>query len=108
MYQLSQPEGRLVAKEGGGFKNQFDYKDHLGNLRLVYEGEGTPVSNVYPAPVIVQENAYYPFGLAHTGTDYQQPNLNNFQYNGIEYNPLRKSTLHFSETWTVKQGVGGV
>lgn len=84
LYQISQPEGRLVAKEGGGFKNQFDYKDHLGNLRLVYEGEGTPVSNVYPAPVIVQENAYYPFGLAHTGTDYQQSNPNNFQYNGKE------------------------
>jgi len=84
LYQIAQPEGRIVPDGNGGFKNQFDYKDHLGNLRLVFEGEGTPISGIYPAPTIVQENTYYPFGLAHTGTDYQHTSPNNFQYNGKE------------------------
>lgn len=95
LYQISQPEGRIVPNGSGGLKHQFDYKDHLGNLRLVFEGEGTATNGVYPAPVIVQENAYYPFGLAHTGTDYQQNSPNNYQYNGKE--KLNAFGLNYSD-----------
>lgn len=85
-YQIGIPEGRLVYNPtSGGWGTEFDYKDHLGNLRLSFkEGDGSPSNGVYPAPIISQENSYFPFGLAHKGIDYNQSTPNNFQYNGKE------------------------
>ena len=42
----------------------YQYKDHLGNIRLSYKNIGT-TSN--PSLQIVEENNYYPFGLKHKG-----------------------------------------
>ena len=39
----------------------FNYKDHLGNIRLSYSKD--PTTNVLK---ILEENHYYPFGLKHT------------------------------------------
>jgi len=44
----------------------YQYKDHLGNIRLSYadvNGNGT----IQPASEILEENNYYPFGLKHKG-----------------------------------------
>jgi RHS repeat-associated protein len=60
------------AVYGGSLENQtvitpesynyvFNYKDHLGNIRLSYGLD--PVTN---ALKIIEENHYYPFGLKHT------------------------------------------
>jgi RHS repeat-associated protein len=85
LYQLAFEAGRILPKTNGGYQYEFDYKDHLGNLRLSFrESEGSPTNGVYPAPVIAQENAYYPFGLSHTGTDFSLNTPNQFQYNGKE------------------------
>lgn len=72
---------RVATAEGqaipGGDTLAFHYylKDHLGNVRVVFDEEGE----------IVQETGYYPFGLAvsRSGTDA----INRYLYNGKEKQP---------------------
>nr|WP_315143864.1 RHS repeat-associated core domain-containing protein [uncultured Flavobacterium sp.] len=60
----------------------FNYKDHLGNVRLGYSD--TDKSGTIVASEILDESHYYPFGLKHVGyitalgTDYK------YKYNGKE------------------------
>ncbi len=87
LYQIRHDEGRIVPKNGGGFIYEFNYSDHLGNLRLSFrEADGIPDNGVFPAPIVTQENSYFPFGLQHKGTDYYtaSPSQNLHQYNGKE------------------------
>ncbi|WP_428979070.1 RHS repeat domain-containing protein [Flavobacterium lipolyticum] len=57
----------------------YQYKDHLGNIRLSYAKN--PATQVL---TIIDENNYYPFGLKHTGyNDYVATN-NKYKYNGKE------------------------
>ena len=54
-----------VTPEVNGFKYVYQYKDHLGNIRLSYsdaDGNGTIAQSE-----IIEENNYYPFGLEHKG-----------------------------------------
>jgi RHS repeat-associated protein len=67
---FNQPEG-YVQNNNGTFKYVYQYKDHLGNVRLSYadsnnDGEITVSSNPNETE-IVEESNYYPFGLKHKG-----------------------------------------
>ncbi|WP_430408592.1 polymorphic toxin type 44 domain-containing protein [Kordia sp.] len=61
----------VVDNEGGGnrivdFDYTYQYKDHLGNIRLSYQdmdANGT----IDPITEIKEENHYYPFGFEHKG-----------------------------------------
>jgi RHS repeat-associated protein len=57
-----------VKNEAGVLSYVFQYKDHLGNVRVSYVKN--PVTQVLE---IIEENNYYPFGLKHEG--YNPPNL---------------------------------
>lgn len=57
-----------VKNEAGVLSYVFQYKDHLGNVRVSYAKN--PVTQ---ALEIIEENNYYPFGLKHEG--YNPPNL---------------------------------
>ncbi len=78
-------EGYAEPIDGGdvtlGFKYVYQYKDHLGNIRLSYrdrDGDGhITVTDDPNTTEIVQERNYYPFGLEHKG-------YNNV-VNGTEY-----------------------
>jgi len=71
IYQIASPEGRMTPKNRGVYGYEFEYKDHLGNLRASFRDSlAAPVNGVYPPPVITQENSYFPFGLEHRGTDF--------------------------------------
>jgi len=63
---FSHPEG-YVEKNGNVFNYIYQYKDHLGNVRLSYKNTSTTGVNL----VIVEENNYYPFGLKHKGYNNQ-------------------------------------
>ncbi len=64
LYQIATSEGRIIPKVGGGFENEFEYRDIWGNLRLAYkEGEGAAVNGVYPAPVIAQTDDFDMLGF---------------------------------------------
>jgi RHS repeat-associated protein len=81
---LSQPEG-YVANNAGIFSYIYQYKDHLGNVRLSY-GDGNNDGIVNNAD-IVEENNYYPFGLKHKGYNSVVTSTNpgqKYKYNGKE------------------------
>ena len=79
---FSTPEGYASPNNSNGYDYIYQYKDHLGNVRLSYtDNNGTTV--------IVEEDNYYPFGLKHKGyNDGTDPLANNvaqkWKYNGIE------------------------
>ncbi|HCQ12820.1 DUF6443 domain-containing protein [Flavobacterium sp.] len=79
---FSQPEG-YVAHNNGVFSYVYQYKDHLGNVRLSYKATTTGALQV------VEENQYYPFGLKQQGYNNVISPLGNavaqrFDFNGKE------------------------
>ena len=48
-----------------GFRHTFQYKDHLGNIRLAYKDLNQNTGAISLS--IVEEHNYYPFGLKHNG-----------------------------------------
>jgi len=69
-------EGRALAKSNGSFEYQCFLKDHLGNTRITFNQNSQ----------IIQEDAYYPFGMAMNGLCYQSgvDYENKYLYNGKE------------------------
>ena len=83
---FNHPEG-YVENVSGIYKYHYQYKDHLGNIRLSYFNNGSASS---PSLVISQENNYYPFGLSHKGyndspTPYGNSAAKMFKFGGKEY-----------------------
>lgn len=68
-----------VKNDNGVLSYVFQYKDHLGNVRLSYAKN--PQTQVLE---IIEENNYYPFGLKHKGYNDYLPIANNYKYNGKE------------------------
>jgi RHS repeat-associated protein len=62
---ISQPEGYIEPDNQGNFDYIFQYKDHLGNIRLSYKDSNNDGS--VDSSEIIEENNYYPFGLEHKG-----------------------------------------
>ena len=63
---LPHAEGYVKRNANNTYLYAYQYKDHLGNIRLSYadvNGNGT----IQPASEILEENNYYPFGLKHKG-----------------------------------------
>lgn len=74
------PEG-YVEYNNGTFTYIYQYKDHLGNVRLSYKNVGTTT----PSLQIVEESSYYPFGLKQkvAGEILNQTGYK-YKYNGKE------------------------
>ncbi len=80
------PEG-YVMPSGGGYRYVYEYKDHLGNIRLSYANNDGKITK----SEIIEENNYYPFGLKHKGYNNNVTSLGNslarqYKYNGKELN----------------------
>ncbi|WP_299884403.1 DUF6443 domain-containing protein [uncultured Lacinutrix sp.] len=86
---FSHPEG-YIQPDNGSFDYVYQFKDHLGNIRLSYsdsDGNG----DIDAATEIIEENNYYPFGLKHKGyNDVVSANTNSvaskFKFGGKELN----------------------
>ncbi|QMU66563.1 MAG: hypothetical protein GKR88_21230 [Flavobacteriaceae bacterium] len=83
---FSQPEG-YVTYENQQFSYVYQYKDHLGNVRLSYTD--TDASGDISQDEIIEESSYYPFGLKHKGyNNIVNPSGNSvaqrFKYQGQE------------------------
>ena len=84
---FNHPEG-YVKYDNGDFEYVYQYKDHLGNVRLTYadtDNNGT----INASTEIIEESNYYPFGLKHKGynnviSSNGNANAQNFKYNGKE------------------------
>ncbi len=97
---FNQPEG-IVEKEADGYKYVYQFKDHLGNIRLSYsdrDNDGkidvlrndadVDGDNDY-AHEILEENNYYPFGMKHKGYNNLIISTNkalDYKFNGVELN----------------------
>lgn len=73
-----------IEPNGSNYDYIYQYKDHLGNIRLSY-GDANGNGSIEPNSEIREENNYYPFGLKHKGYN----NLVNgtdhpYGYNGKE------------------------
>ncbi|SFW76217.1 RHS repeat-associated core domain-containing protein [Sinomicrobium oceani] len=82
---FSHPEG-YVTKESGTYTYIYQYKDHLGNVRLSYANTGTTST---PQLEMIEENNYYPFGFKHKGYNGETSSVGNsvaqkWKYNGKE------------------------
>ncbi|WP_420552115.1 RHS repeat domain-containing protein [Tenacibaculum aiptasiae] len=86
---FNHPEG-YVKKDNTGFKYIYQYKDHLGNVRLSYTDSNND-GVITPSTEIVEESNYYPFGLKHRGynvinnSGIGSPLAQKWGYNGKEY-----------------------
>ncbi|KRB56692.1 DUF6443 domain-containing protein [Flavobacterium sp. Root186] len=80
--QFSQPEGYIVYN-AGIYNYIYQYKDHLGNIRLSYQDKDN--NGAVNSSEIVQENNYYAFGLTQKGYNGAVNGTDNkFKYNGKE------------------------
>ncbi|WP_201291585.1 RHS repeat domain-containing protein, partial [Tenacibaculum maritimum] len=91
---FNHPEGYVSPKNASdisqGFKYVYQYKDHLGNVRLSYTDNNND-GVITPSTEIIEESNYYPFGLKHKGYNNVVNSLGNsiaqkFGYNGKELN----------------------
>ena len=57
-------EGYIEPNGSTGYNYVYQYKDHLGNIRLSYKDISLTST---PSLQLVEENNYYPFGLKHKG-----------------------------------------
>jgi RHS repeat-associated protein len=74
-----------VEPSGSSYKYVYQYKDHLGNVRLSYKNIGTAT---VPSLQIDEENNYYPFGLKHKGYNVNTPSTNDalkYKFSGKEF-----------------------
>lgn len=78
-----QAEG-YVEYNSGNYNYIYQYKDHLGNIRLSYQDKDN--NGVVNSGEIVQENNYYAFGLTHKGYNNTVNGVENkYKYNGKEF-----------------------
>jgi RHS repeat-associated protein len=81
---ISHPEGYAEPNTLGTFDYIYQYKDHLGNIRLSYKNNGNMAN---PDLDILEENNFYPFGLKQKGYNNNVTSTNiaqNYKYNGKE------------------------
>ncbi len=95
---FNHPEG-YVEPHGNGFRYVYQYKDHLGNIRISYSdynGDGNidimrngndMDGDMDNQNDIVEESNYYPFGLKHQGYNdgSSSGEEHSFKYNGKEF-----------------------
>ncbi|MEO9511834.1 MAG: RHS repeat-associated core domain-containing protein [Flavobacteriaceae bacterium] len=84
---FSHPEGYVSPSAVEGQYNYiYQYKDHLGNIRLTYADDPSNPGT----PTIIEESNYYPFGLKHSGyngggdTALGNDMAQRWKYNGME------------------------
>lgn len=74
-------EGYVQADGNGDFSYVYQYKDHLGNVRLSYSDNNNDGS--VDSSEIIEEKNYYPFGLIQKGYNM---NINGIQNSYLTYN----------------------
>ncbi|MEL6484139.1 MAG: hypothetical protein AAFP96_04750, partial [Bacteroidota bacterium] len=60
---FAHPEGYVSPDGTGGYDYVYQYKDHLGNVRLSFTEDPSNPGD----PAVISETSYYPFGLVQKG-----------------------------------------
>jgi len=85
-----------ITPDGSSWRYVYQYRDHLGNIRISYQNIGTDSS---PNLEIIEENNYYPFGLKMRGFNSSVSSLGNsvaqkYKFNGKEFDDSFNETLN--------------
>ena len=86
-----------VSNDNGSFSYVYQYKDHLGSIRLSYsDGDG---NGSISQSEIIKENHYYPYGLKMRGFNTNVSSLGNsvaqkYMFNGKEFDDSFNETLN--------------
>ncbi|WP_062053204.1 RHS repeat-associated core domain-containing protein [Aquimarina longa] len=73
-----------MEKEADGYKYVYQFKDHLGNIRLSYKDAND--DKLITQDEIIEEKNYYPFGLQHEGYNFAvNGREHNYGFNGVEH-----------------------
>lgn len=85
---FSHPEGYTSKNPDGTFSYIYQYKDHLGNVRLSYTDANN--NGTIAASEVVEGSDYYPFGLKHSRinevvTSLGKSTAQKYKYNGKEF-----------------------
>jgi len=84
LYQIGIQEGRVILDTNQNFNYEFEYRDHLGNLRLSIRDTTIGNPEIHGVPNITQEVDYYPFGLEHKTTSQTFSKPQNFKFQNQE------------------------
>jgi len=76
-----QEEGFVNKESDGSFSYLYQYKDHLGNIRVSYKDANN--NGIISSGEVQEEMNYYPFGMQHKGYN-SVISTNNYKYNGKE------------------------
>ncbi|MEM9686477.1 MAG: DUF6443 domain-containing protein [Bacteroidota bacterium] len=63
---IGHTEGYIEPDGAGGYDYVYQYKDHLGNVRLSYS-DSNDNGTIDAGTEILHERNYYPFGMLHSG-----------------------------------------
>jgi len=98
-------EGYVQYTNGTNPEYHYTIQDHLGNTRLVYcdKNQNGKIENTNE---IIQENHYYPFGMAMKGVWMGDENNYKYKYNGIEQNDNFGIDLSFAHYRTLDPTIG--
>src|SRR5690606_18075398 len=97
LQHFGHPEGYVTPDGMGGYDHVYQYRDHLGNVRLSYS-DADLNGSINPSTEILQERNFYPFGLEHRGYNnvVNGTENNHFNFNGKELDEsLRLNWLDF-------------
>ncbi|WP_423147025.1 DUF6443 domain-containing protein [Rubrolithibacter danxiaensis] len=75
-------EGRARRNVDGIYTYEYDLKDYLGNARVTIQASATDPND--GTAEILQETAYYPFGMEISAMNYVSGSKNKYLYNGKE------------------------
>lgn len=86
VYQLNHDEGRATYDAiNDHWTYEYDYRDHLGNLRLsLRDSMAAPVSSVYKPPVFTQVHETDPWGMQIGQISFEQNSINNIKFQSQE------------------------
>src|SRR5690554_611626 len=103
-------EGYVKRNTNNTYLYVYQYKDHLGNVRLSY-ADINKNGTIEPASEILEENNYYPFGLLHKGynniaNSNRSEGAERYKFNGMEWQPELGLDLYDFKTRNYDPAIG--
>jgi len=84
LYQITTPEGRALLDTNNNWNYEFEYRDHLGSLRMSFKDTTSGSPSIRKAALISQTADYYAFGMPHSTSFIDSVGKQNFGFSNYE------------------------